>query len=108
MEKYEILDENSIQQIRDRIIKYYQPEKIILFGSYANGTQTKNSDVDFLIIKESKIPRYKRAREVRKILKDFIFPKDIIVLTKAEFERYVDIKGSFAYEVVKSGKVLYG
>ena len=102
------LDEEIIQEIKDRIIKNYDPQKIILFGSYADGTPHKDSDIDLLIIKESNLPPYKRARELRKILSDIIFPKDIIILNKSEFDRYKDVKGSFAYEISKKGRVLYG
>lgn len=102
------LDEKTIQKIIERIVSNYQPQKIFLFGSYAKGTPKKDSDIDLLIIKKSPLPRLQFIREIRKSLNDIVFPKDIIVLSEPEFEQYKNIKGSLAYEVTKSGRILYG
>ncbi|MCK4824057.1 nucleotidyltransferase domain-containing protein, partial [bacterium] len=60
--------QDTLQKIVDRIVKYYHPQKIILFGSYANGTPTEESDLDLLIIKDSDLPARLQNRNVRKIL----------------------------------------
>jgi predicted nucleotidyltransferase len=96
-----------IQSIVDRIVKNYGPDKIILFGSFAQGTQNENSDVDLLIVKDSKLPRHRRGREVRKLLYGILVPMDIIVFTNKEIEEDRNLKFSFVYEVLKTGKVLY-
>ena len=56
--------ENKIKKITDRFVKNINPDKIIVFGSYAYGNPNNDSDLDLLIIlKKSIYPRYKRARE---------------------------------------------
>ncbi|RLC44808.1 MAG: nucleotidyltransferase domain-containing protein, partial [Candidatus Cloacimonadota bacterium] len=63
-----MITQKQIEKIVKRIIKHYRPDKIILFGSYAYGNPTEHSDLDLLIVKNSNLPRYKRAREIRKYL----------------------------------------
>ena len=76
--------QKQIEEIVKRIVDNYKPEKIILFGSYAYGIPTKDSDLDLLIVKNSSLPRHKRAREekgyfIEMIRYDFI-PKRYNIL----------------------------
>jgi predicted nucleotidyltransferase len=100
--------ENQIEEIVKRIVDHYKPEKIILFGSYAYGMPKKDSDLDLLIVKESDLPRYKRAREIRKLLWGISeIPKDIIVYTQNEIDDWKEVEEAFITKVVKKGKILY-
>jgi predicted nucleotidyltransferase len=100
--------EKQIEDIVKRIVDNYKPEKIILFGSYAYGTPKKDSDLDLLIVKESDLPRYKRAREIRKLLWGISeIPKDIIVYTQNEIDDWKEVEEAFITQIVKDGKVLY-
>jgi predicted nucleotidyltransferase len=103
-----MLLQKEIENIKNIIVNKFQPDKIILFGSYANGLQNKNSDLDILIIKDMKQPRYQRSREVRKLLREFCFPMDILIYTNSEFEKWRDVKNSFVYQVLQNGKIIYG
>ncbi|MEW6606357.1 MAG: nucleotidyltransferase domain-containing protein [bacterium] len=98
-----------INQITERIKREYQPEKIILFGSYAYGKPAEESDIDLFIIKETGKRRMDRFCEVRKILRDIhgvsIQP---VVFTKAELNSRLKIRDDFILEIVEKGKVLYG
>jgi predicted nucleotidyltransferase len=58
----------TIEYIIQKIVSGYAPDKIFLFGSYATGTATVDSDLDLLLIKETQVPVYQRSREVRKLL----------------------------------------
>ena len=102
-----MITEKQINLIKKRIIKFIEPQKIILFGSYANGTPTEDSDLDFLIIKDSTLPSYMQNRKLRKLLSDLRIPVDIIVKTSKEFELYKDIIGTIIYPANKFGKVIY-
>ncbi len=97
-----------IQQVTERIQKEYQPEKIILFGSYAYGKPTEESDIDIFIIKESNKRRIDRFCEVMKILRDI---KDIpiqpVVFTKNELNKRLKIRDDFINEILEKGEVLY-
>lgn len=103
-----MITQEQIEEIIKRIIENYKPEKIILFGSYAYGHPTEDSDLDLLIIKDINIPRYKRAREIRKYLWGITdIPKDIIVYTQKEIDDWKKVEEAFITNVVKKGKILY-
>lgn len=90
-----------------RIINNFNPEKIILFGSYAYGQPTADSDIDLMVIMNTSEKPHKRAVPVRKALKGIGIPKDIIVKTPEEFNRFKDIIGTIIYPAAHKGKVLY-
>jgi len=90
-----------------RIVKNFKPQKIILFGSYAHGTPTEESDLDLLVIKDSDSPSRLQNRKIRKILSDLRIPIDVIVKTPEEFRTYRDIIGTIIYPANKFGKVIY-
>lgn len=96
-----------LKKVVEKITINFNPEKIILFGSYAYGHPTIDSDIDLLIVMNTDIKPHKRAVPVRKILKGIGIPKDIIVKTPEEFERFKDIIGTIIYPAVHKGKVLY-
>lgn len=71
-----------------RIIEKFNPEKIILFDSYAYGQPTADSDMDLMVIMNTEEKPHKRAVPLRKTLKGIGIPKDIIVKTPEEFDRF--------------------
>ncbi|MEW6203673.1 MAG: nucleotidyltransferase domain-containing protein [bacterium] len=102
----EITDE-LIQEIIDRIVQAVDPEKIIIFGSYAYGLPHKHSDLDILVIKESNLPRYERSIPVNEALCDLIMPMDVIVYTPDEMDEWQNVPEAFITSIVKNGKVVY-
>jgi len=98
---------SEINDIVNKIALNFNPEKIFLFGSYASGTPDRDSDLDLLIIQNSKLPRHKRVFEIRKSLIGSMIPLDIIVYTPEEFESEKDIRFSFINSAIKSAKLLY-
>ncbi len=75
------ITDEIIQEIKNRIVKGVHPEKIILFGSYAYGNPTKDSDLDLLVILPTEEPMHKRTIKIRKLIRDIRVPKDILVYT---------------------------
>jgi predicted nucleotidyltransferase len=98
---------NKISEIVNKIASGYHPEKIILFGSYANGNASDDSDIDIFVIKDSELPRPERTIQLRKMLFGSQVPMDLIVYTPSEVEKEKDEKYSFVYEVLNSGKTVY-
>ncbi|MEW5766294.1 MAG: nucleotidyltransferase domain-containing protein [bacterium] len=97
-----------IDYIVAKIIREIQPEKIILFGSYARGDFNQDSDIDLFIIKESKESSRMIRRKVDGLLWGRRFPMDIIVRKPAEVEWNFKAKNPFyLYHIFKNGKVLY-
>jgi predicted nucleotidyltransferase len=99
-----------INRMVEKIKREYQPEKIILFGSYAWGKPSKHSDIDLFIIKDTTARRIDRAVEVRRILDDenAEFPLDVLVYTPSEIKRRLEIEDDFIKDIIDKGKILYG
>lgn len=102
-----MIEKDKISEIVEKIATGYNPEKIILFGSYASGKPNENSDLDLFIIKETNLPRPERTVQVRKMLFGTKVPIDLIVFTPKEIEESKENKYSFINEVLKTGKTLY-
>ena len=90
-----------------RIVTSLKPEKIILFGSYAYGNPTHDSDVGLLVILKTKKPRKERVVAISLLLYPRPFPVDIIVKTPGEMESALEKGDIFIKEIVSKGKVLY-
>ncbi len=100
--------DKKINKMVREIVKEYQPEKIILFGSYAWGKPNEDSDVDLFILKNTDKPRLERERELRKSLFSSDFPLDIIVYTPKEAEKSInENRNLFIEDIVRNGKILY-
>lgn len=92
----------------ERIVSELNPEKIILFGSYAYGNPTPDSDVDLLVIMKTKAKAIDRYVAVSNLLYPRQFPVDILVKTPKEIEAESKKKGNFFMrEILTKGKVLY-
>jgi|SRR3989339_251354 len=93
-------------KITKRIVDGINPEKVILFGSYVYGKPNKNSDLDFLIIKNTKLSFSKRFAVVSDALYPRLIPMDFIVKTPKEMSNRLNFD-PFLKEIVTKGKVLY-
>jgi len=102
-----MIDSNKISEIASRIATKFNPDKIILFGSYANGTQKEDSDIDLLIIQETDLPIQNRGYEIRMSLMGSMMPFDIVIYTNSEFDQEKDKSSSFLNTVMKNSKLLY-
>ncbi len=100
-------DQATIQAIVDRIAEAVQPQKVILFGSWARGEQGPHSDIDLVVIQESTLSHPQRYAQIRRLFWGLGLPMDILVYTPEEFERYRSVPGSFTHTVTREGKVLY-
>ena len=101
------VDEQLLRDIVQRILGVTQPDKIILFGSYARGDADEESDIDILIIQPSDLPRYKRSTPIRLALRGLFPSKDIVVYTPEEIEKWKSASTSFIASVLQEGRVLY-
>lgn len=102
------LTEADIQEITRRIVAVAHPVKVILFGSRTRGTMRPGSDVDLLVIERDPVAQHKESVRLRRLLRDFQIPIDIVVVGQSFAERYKDIPGSILYPAFQEGKVLYG
>lgn len=102
-----MIETDKISEIVNKIVSGYNPEKIILFGSYATGNPNEDSDLDLLVIKDTDLPRPQRTVQVRKMIYGSMIPIDLIVYTPKEIDESKDNKFGFVYEVLNTGKILY-
>ena len=102
-----MIGSDKIADIVKKIVSGYNPEKIILFGSYATGKPTEDSDLDLMVIKATDLPRPQRTVQVRKMLYGAMIPIDLIVYTPQEIAESKDNIFSFVSEVLNTGKTLY-
>jgi predicted nucleotidyltransferase len=108
MKEYK-LKTDIIEEIVRRIVSIAEPEKIILFGSYAYGTPDADSDIDLLVIKPGIKSKTEEYSKTRKSLKGIRFPFDIIVISPKEYEFYsLKWKNSILAEAREKGTTVYG
>ncbi len=97
-----------ISEMVNRIVAGFDPEEIILFGSQARGEAGKDSDVDLAVIFSSLPGRHMdRAVEIHRCLHGMGISKDIIVLTRQDYEEQKPWVGTIGRIVARDGKVLY-
>lgn len=97
---------NDIRKKIDKVIKKYNPDKIILFGSYAKGTSTSFSDVDLFFIIESDQSSWDLSVEISSMIQHS-FPMDIIVRTPGEVKKRLQAGDFFIKDILQHGIVLY-
>lgn len=98
---------DKISEIVNKIAFGYNPDKIILFGSYATGYPSEDSDLDLFVIKDTDLPRPQRTAQVRRMIYGSMIPIDLIVYTPKEIDESKENKFGFVYEVLNTGKILY-
>jgi len=103
-----MLKELEIKSLVDRIVQRMEPEKVIVFGSYAKGTATAKSDLDLLVIKDTHLPMRERGKDISSILAGFLIRVDVHVYTPEEVEEYGNEEYSFINSILKTGKLIYG
>lgn len=97
-----------LQEITRRLVDEFRPEQIILFGSHAWGKPNEDSDLDILVIvSQSHLPPVQRAVRAHRRLQGLNVPKDILVRTRAEVERFRDVQASLEHQIFARGTVLY-
>jgi predicted nucleotidyltransferase len=96
----------DIRAAAERIGRDYRPHKVILFGSYAYGTATADSDVDLLVIMPFRGHPVHKAVEI--LMKANVrFPVDLLVRTPSEVRKRLAWNDFFLREIIEKGRVLY-
>ncbi len=98
---------DDIQEMVRRIVAAADPVKVILMGSHARGTARPDSDVDLLVIQRDPVAQRQEVVRLRRLLRDFRVPIDIVVVGQSFAQRYWDIPGSVLYPAFREGRVLY-
>lgn len=102
-----MITEYIVQSMTERIVRSFSPEKIIVFGSWARNEATEDSDIDFLVITSYNGSKRDIQVAIRRELKGFGVPKDVIVATREEIEEKRDLPGYLYGTAIREGKVVY-
>ena len=104
------MQDGGIEDIKYQIVerlKPLNPEKIIIFGSYAYGNPTKDSDLNICVVERSYKNRWEEKEKIRELLKDIKIPKDILVPHLEEYEFYKKEYGSVYKDIEDRGLVIW-
>lgn len=96
-----------IERMTDELVRQFDPDRIILFGSHARGTAGPDSDVDFLVVLPHVEDKLETTIEMRRRLARFPAAKDIIVTSPEEIRERGDLVGSILRPALREGKVVY-
>lgn len=99
----------ALDEIRDysrRIAREFKPSRIVLFGSYASGRPTVDSDVDLMVILDHRGRAVDKAVEIRLKVKA-AFPLDLLVWTPEKVRERIEMEDPFMKEIMEKGLVLY-
>ena len=98
---------NVILEMTDRIIEQINPKKIILFGSYARGEATNDSDIDLLVVINDYDDRYKTASNISMELSPSPYPSDVLTYYTKDIKQMKNSYGFVVRYALEEGVVLY-
>jgi predicted nucleotidyltransferase len=103
------LSQELLDEVTRRLAAEFQPEQVWLFGSHAWGQPDDGSDLDLLVVvRESVEPPVRRAQRAHRCLRGLGIAKDVLVKTRAEVERFRNVRSSLEAEILKRGRLIYG
>ena len=108
MAKPELADlPERVQEVIRKIVESYDPEQIIVFGSYARGDWTDGSDLDLLVVKETEERPFERIGSVSGACWPRKLAMDIVVKTPEEIERELGERELFTREIMREAVVVH-
>lgn len=106
MEERGVISFSQIQTHSQQIAETFHPDRIILFGSYADGQPTEDSDVDLLVILPFEEMPVQKAIAIRQQVKA-PFPLDLMVRTPEQIQQRLEMGDFFIQDIMQNGRVLY-
>jgi predicted nucleotidyltransferase len=103
------ISQNLLDEVTRRLEVEFQPEQVWLFGSHAWGQPDEGSDLDLLVVvRQSEETPVRRAQRAHRCLRGMGIAKDILVKTRAELERFRNVRSSLEAEILERGRLIYG
>jgi predicted nucleotidyltransferase len=96
-----------LPEVVDRIVAEFDPLKIVLFGSLARGDETRDSDIDLLIVLDEVKDRRAAMLELHRATDDFPTPMELVPTDLDEIKRRGDLVGTILRPALRTGKVVY-
>ena len=102
-----MISEQTIQQAVARLVAAANPSKVILFGSYARGDATEDSDLDLMVIEPEVVNQFDEMVRLRNAMGDMPVGVDLLVYSDREASRRSLVPGTLLYWAFKEGRVMY-
>jgi uncharacterized protein len=99
--------ESTIRAMVRRIVVEFDPDQVILFGSRGRGDPRPDSDIDLLVVMPVEGSTREKAVDIRYALRDFVVPKDIVVVTPESYEWRKKVVGTIEWPAAHEGRVLH-
>jgi predicted nucleotidyltransferase len=100
-------EDRLLAEVVRRLVESVNPDRIVLFGSWARGTAGPDSDIDLLLVKDSDEPPHRRVLPAYQALIGLGVPKDILWRTPAEVEDWSGVTNHVIARALREGRVLY-
>lgn len=111
MKPTQTISDAVVEQVVERLVEFYRPEKIYLFGSAARGEYGPDSDLDFLVVVPDDCPKeIRRSGAIYEVLGDLDLgvPVDVVPWRRSDFEgRAAAVVASLPATVVREGRVVF-
>jgi len=101
-----LISQQKINVAAELLMTSSPARKVILFGSYARGDATEDSDVDFLVVEHDVPSKVTEMVRLRRILRPLRLPFDVMVVSEDDIEEWGTLPGTALYWALREGKVL--
>ena len=98
---------STLRKMVKRLVERFDPEQIILFGSYARGDAHEDSDLDFLVIEPELQDKFSEMVRLRQVLRPLKVAADVLVYSQAEINQQQGACSTAVYWALREGRVLY-
>jgi predicted nucleotidyltransferase len=102
-----MLSDADIRWMVLQIVEACRPSQIYIFGSYALGTAHAGSDLDFLVVQASRLPRYQRGAGIRARLARIAIDVDLVIITPEELRDELERIPSMMSQILPSARLVY-
>jgi predicted nucleotidyltransferase len=102
-----MITQHTINQAVQLLITAAHPSKILLFGSYARGEASEDSDLDFLVILPTLANKHQEMIRLRRVLRPLRIPVDVLVASKEEVDEWGHLPSTALYWALTEGKVVH-
>jgi len=102
-----MISEQTIQQAVDRLVTAANPSKVILFGSYARGDATEDSDLDLMVIERELPNKFEEMIRLKQALRSLRVPVDVLVYSEEYVQEWGHLPGSALFWALQEGRVMH-